>query len=258
MRHARFILAAALAAVGLLGQPADAGIIWVGTNMGNIYTVDTSTAAATLVGNSGVEGLTDVAFDDSGNLWGIDFGMLYSVNPATGAATTVGGLGYGAANALTFGNGSLYLAGFSAPNALFTVNTTTGAATAVGSIGYFSAGDLAFDPLGTLYLTTTTNQLVSVNTTTGAGTAIGGIGFSDVYGLAYVDGSMWGISNNGLFEIDLTTGAGGNATSISGLGSENVVWGASAPAPIPEPGSLLLLGSGLAGLALRRRRRRQP
>ena len=45
--------------------------------------------AATLAGIGAA--LTDIAFAPNGNLYGISFNNLYSINTSTGAATLIGG-----------------------------------------------------------------------------------------------------------------------------------------------------------------------
>ena len=122
-----------------------AGQIWIDDSNGEIGKVDTTTGAVTLVGNSGVSSLTDIAFDPSGNLWGISFNRFYSINTSTGAATLVGNLGGNTFNSLVFDkNGTAYTA-TNTSGALYQINTGTGAASLVGSLGGpYSAGDLAF------------------------------------------------------------------------------------------------------------------
>jgi|SRR5579872_2286423 len=111
----------------------------------------------------------------------------------------------------------------------YTVNTTTGIPTLVGSTGLtgvaYSFGGLAFNSLsGTTYGALANNNLsnlFTINVSTGAATLLGPIGtFTNVAGLAEFD-------------------AGGSVTT-------------------PEPGSILLLTSGLLAILSRRRFGRRP
>src|SRR4030088_258139 len=117
--------------------------LWVDDSSGIVGRVDVPTGNVTIVGNSGAP-LTDIAFDPSGNLFGISFTNLYRINTTTGAATLIGPTGIPGGNALVFGtNGTLFAAGNTTTN-LFSVNPSTGAGTVLGNDGFFSSGDLAF------------------------------------------------------------------------------------------------------------------
>ncbi|MBA4178079.1 MAG: hypothetical protein C0505_16205 [Leptothrix sp. (in: Bacteria)] len=248
----------AFAAVTLLvsALAAHAGpVLWLSTGGPNqLATVDVATGATTVVGNTNVF-LTDIAFDPTGNLWGISFSDFYSVDKTNGNATLVGSLGSfaGTANALVFGaDGTLYMAGSS----LYKVNTSTGASTLVGAIGFQSAGDLAFVG-GDLFMAASSGQLIDVDTTTGAGAAIGPIGVASTFGLASADNiTLYGMAGQTVFTIDTTTGAAGaqvtfNPTLGFAAGS---AFQTESGASVPEPGSLALVGAALlAAGALRRR-----
>ena len=111
-----------------------APILWIDDSAGRIGKVDVATGNATLVGNSGAA-LTDIAFDPNGNLFGISFSSLYSINTSTGAASLIGSGFPASMNALTFSStGTLYGAA-TGSNGFYTINPTTGAATLVGNIG---------------------------------------------------------------------------------------------------------------------------
>ena len=242
------------------GAASAAPTLWVDDSAGNLGKVDVATGAVTLVGSMGVT-MTDIAFDPSGNLYGISFSDLYSINSTTAAITHIGSLG-ASLNSLVFGSdGTLY----SANNQLYTVSTSTGLASLIGSGGasYSSSGDLAFVG-GNLYLSSTTpvsDSLVKLNLATGAGTAVGAIGTSGVFGLATNDNiTLYGVAGTDVYGINTATGAGALLVNYSGhgLGAANgSAFLAEAAPPVPEPATTALMLAGLAlvaGVAKRGRR----
>jgi len=244
---------------GALAAP----ILWIDDAQNQLGTVDVATGGKTVVGGFGIgsQTMTDIAFDPSGNLWGISFNSIYTINKTTGAATFVGNHGISGGNALVFSAaGTLYAAG--ATTSLYTVNTVTGAGSAVGgSMGSTSGGDLAFNG-GDLFLASST-QLVKVNPVTGAGVAVGAFGVSNVFGLATGDnGVLYATAGQNAYTVNTTTGAAtlaafwGIGTPFLGTANGTAfITEAGAPLPsVPEPGTLLLIAAGLIGIVAGRRR----
>ena len=117
------------------------GIGWTGSSSA-LYSISTTTGAATIIGNSSTDMLMNIASDTSGNLYsvGVNNDMLYSVNKYTGLATSIGSIGFDASYAqeMDFDQQTnlCYLAGYNnttSAGELSLVNTVTGATTLLGA-----------------------------------------------------------------------------------------------------------------------------
>jgi hypothetical protein len=227
-----------------------APVLWIDDVSGRLGKVDVATGDVTVVGNMGVV-MTDIAFDPTGNLYGISFNKLYQINKDTAAPTPVGNTGI-TSNSLVFdADGTLYTAN----NALYKLNPSTGAATRIGSGGtaYNSSGDLAFIA-GELYLSSVggVDNLIKLNKTTGAGALVGSIGQAAVYGLATNNNvDLFGVAGTNILSVNTATGAGSTLVNFGGKGL-GVAYGSSfieeAAPPVPLPAAVWLFGSGLLGL----------
>jgi hypothetical protein len=190
-----------------------------------LLTINPATGSVSVVGsfNAGSATMTDLAFDQSGNLFGIASSggaNLYSINSGTGQATVIGasGVSFTEGGGLAISSGGVFY-GAPIPGEYGTYNSTTGVyahiavpATPVGSGGSYAA--LAFDG-------------------------------STLYGDNLKPGSS-GASH--LVTIDPTTGTvtdiGASVTHLDAIAFQ-----------VPEPTSICLVIAGLAGSFLLRRTR---
>lgn len=84
---------------GLAFNPVD-GSLWAARVGPNVYQIDKTTGAATLIGNSGFARMPELEFDAAGNLFGLSGFALNTVsdflqiNPTTGKGTKIGSTGY--------------------------------------------------------------------------------------------------------------------------------------------------------------------
>lgn len=199
----------AVSVESLEGRSLMSATLFAADSAGELFKLNPATGSKSLIGRMPVV-MYDIASSRSGQLFGVDArSSLFKINASTAQVTRIGSVG-GFVNGLTFApDGKLYGSGY---NHLYTINTSTGHGTLFGNFasGVNSAGDLAFDDKGNLYFTTTLDKLIRINLRSHSYTTVGSIGFHEVYGLAFMNGKLYGMSNfsEQVFQINTSTGHG--------------------------------------------------
>ena len=198
-----------------------------GGTASNLYTVDASTGAFTLVGSTGFNGLAGVAIDPTtGDLYGVvsdlngtGITQLISIDPNTGAGTLIGTTGHQISDISFNSSGDLYgwaesnNVGSGVDDDLVLIDTATGTTTKVGECSCNTgATGLAFDSADNLFLKSG-NQLYQINSANGtiiATTSLSG-GTSPYFNLLTFDNSdaLYTGSRSGNFvlqSVDIGTG----------------------------------------------------
>lgn len=228
--------AAPITDTGDTGEPSDSGTdsgvvevpdtevateaVYINTDT-TLFSFDPVTGVATRIGDfeeGGQEiagGMTDIAIDLSGVMFGGSFEALYRINPTTAECTYVASLDDQMTGLTFVSDGRLVGAG----EAVSFVDTRTGALTTLVARGeYYTSGDIIGLPDGMLYWTVTGGDgLVQVDPDTGETRRRGTVGVTGVYGLGYAYGDLFGFTSNGeVIEIDPTTGRSTSSSALSG------------------------------------------
>jgi hypothetical protein len=250
----------------------------------NLYTIDTTTGAATLVGDTGFN-LRGLAIDPvTGRAYaslaeqnsGGTAGGLYEINLATGAASLIGGtqnfcemtfdgagnlFGYGTRVGAADGYDYLSIDVNTGVGTLLSSTALNTANYAIFGIAYSSADDETYlyqqwfsgsggEGLWTIDLTDGTPTLVVSST----GQFYRPDLAADDSGNLYTIDRQFGATGTSLYSLDKTTGLT-TSIGLNGVGLNSITFANSATATVPEPGALAVFGLGLLGLGYARRKR---
>jgi hypothetical protein len=115
--------------------------------------------------------------------------QLYQINPSTGAATLVGTIGFNSVFALGFSNSGILYGISNTSAQLLTINLVSGSGSLVAPVALTSAFDLAFRPEDNVMFVADsgTNALYTMNPGTGTSSLVGPYGGTpNVVGLAFL------------------------------------------------------------------------
>ncbi|MDH4068887.1 MAG: T9SS type A sorting domain-containing protein [Ignavibacteria bacterium] len=224
---------------GIVIGSAAAGVMYAasGPTDGSMYSVNTSTGEATLIGALGINEIHGLAINPTDNeIWGITLGTtessLYRISAEGGDALSAVTVPIANMRALTFSSSGTMYGGTTGGN-LYEVDPGTGNATLIGPAPGVSYSGLTYqESSGLLWASVRgvigRDRIYTVDTATGDTTFIGRTGdFADTPYLAFgPTGTLYGLKGvspqeNSLITIDTLTAAGTvvGLSGVSGLTS---------------------------------------
>jgi hypothetical protein len=219
-----------------------------------LFLVDADSGASSFIGFTGVNNMTDLAISAAGQLYGINLTELYSINASTAASTLIGPLvaTTGMVGLDVAADGQLY--GLEAGGRFFRIDTATGAAAPLFTTPFHYVGDVTHFSGNVFYATAFSSSgletnLIEINA--GSGTAVnrGQIAADIIPGLDFdLNGRLVALAASGkIYEIPAF------ATSGTGvlLSTSSVGMAGATTVPIPEPSTLALLLCAVVGAGFR-------
>ena len=156
---------------GLAAKPLTGELFAAGDSSRRLYRIDSTTAAATLIGTmNGVASEFGLSFDGAGNLYLIDGNNLFEVNADTAETRLISTGNYG--DGLAWHQGMMYSIG--EDNSLRSINVATGAITVIGNLGISTGAQAGLTSTGAqlVGLSESGGKLFTINVETGQGTEI--------------------------------------------------------------------------------------
>ncbi len=240
---------------------ADTGMLYAIDNDNNsLYAINPNTFTATFIGSTGVASgsFGDLTYDSNSATayWAPGRGNdnLYTINLQTGAATLVGSHGVDDLFALGYNTANSTLYGESSSGSFYSLSTSNGSATLIGGNSVYPGG-LAYraDTNQMILLGAGTATFNLVNLANGSTSLLGGNGFVNDNGVTWdpAQGKFFVDDYSGnLYTGDPNTWGLTQVASLPGAFD-----GIAYVGTVPEPGTFLLIGSGILGLATRLRRK---
>ncbi len=204
----------------LAGTAAAQGPLYGVDFNGRFYQINTTTGAASLVGNTGFTRLNSAAMNSTGDIYitrtrdttnPTDFNQLIKVNIATGAGTLVWDWAtLHDLRGLAFADGDILYAlqDVGLADSLVRIDLATGVVTDIGPTGRTDLQGLTAAPGGLLYAVgvTAPSQIFSINPATGAATLIGGSLGNDNQAVEFNSGTTAWTGRANLVSVNLLTG----------------------------------------------------
>ena len=280
MPHRAFA-AAAIAGLflGLHARPSPGATVYGVTLFDNqLLAIDTTTGTGTLIGSLSTSELPYGLAITGNNLFTFDSTaeVIRQLNPNTGATLATfpigippvlgqGGLAF-QTSTVGFLTTALNPTTFNLANDLYRFNVSTGMSTLVGSTSD-TLEAIAFSPGGTLYgLGKNDGNLYTVNPATAALALVGNVGVSigsPTGGLTFgPNGVLYATLDDSLYTLSTTTGlateVGSSVPGVTSLTGFNSISGLASATAVPEPTSILVLGTGIGAVCLYAARRIKP